>query len=218
MNATLAAAAFAVALAAGSAETLPTPELEGGIPAAIQTAPVKGVLSDRHRTVVGVTVGKHSLDGVMNILGRAAVVKLERAEGRPSVVCFRSGDPSDDTVVMFEAGPLGGFKQVTAISVGPSSTFGAIQGSCKASKAISREAANAGGISLGIAVEMVAQSVGSPIANTSAGLFEVAFEKTETIKESSSGKAWEVDTSSGLVGRARGGLVSWFSVYYTRSR
>jgi hypothetical protein len=119
---------------------------------------------------------------------------------------------------MFEAGPLGGFKQVTAISVGPSSTFGAIQGSCKASKAISREAANAGGISLGIAVEMVAQSVGSPIANTSAGLFEVAFEKTETIKESSSGKAWEVDTSSGLVGRARGGLVSWFSVYYTRSR
>lgn len=210
---------FLAASQASTAAGLPLkPELEAGTPAVVESAPMKGTLPSSVRTIFGVTAGKHSLDDVIKKLGKSELTKLDRADGRPVVVCYRAEDIADDTLVLFEAGPLGGFRQVTAISVGPAAVFGSIRASCSPNKVIGRKTATAGGIALGSPVGKVAVALKAPLTTTKDGLVEAAWEKSKMVSAKDSGKTWEETIASGFLGRTHQGVVTWFSIYFTRSR
>jgi hypothetical protein len=191
-------------------------ELASGPPSSIETATAQGVLAAKNRTVLGITVGQHSLADVRRRLGDAKVVKMQAMDGRPDVVCYRSSK-DDATVVMFEAGPLGGFKDVTAATVAPASAFGAAAHACLATEKVNRKTAAIRGIRLGAPMSSVSSVLGKAPAKTKAGLVELPLELIKEHK-SSSGTKTEETVSSGFVGRAdASGSLAWFSVYYTRS-
>lgn len=186
------------------------------LPDKIEMQPLKGVLPNASRTVLGVVIGKHDLKDIKRRLGDAPIKKLEAEEGHPMTVCYRSNRPNDDTMVLFEAGPLGGFQTTTAVLVGPASKFGPSY-DCLATAKVSRSTAKAGKLHLGGDIQSIAGGINArPIAAKS-GLTELALERIVTRGDKASGKRVEVDVSSGVVARVEQGSVKWFAVYYTES-
>lgn len=189
-------------------------KLIAGVPGEIEGTPAKGVLPARNRTVLGLTLGKHSLRDVKTRLGEAPVFKARDAEGRPNTVCYVSSKLKDNTVVVFEAGPLGGFEDLTSITVGPSHAFTASFQDCTKSSKVDRSSAAAGTIRLGADIEVVAKSLRVKVARTKAGLIELPFETPTRIKDKQTGKVLEGDTLSGVIAEDTGGTIQWFSVYF----
>lgn len=190
------------------------PKLIAGVPGVIESTPAKGVLPARNRTVLGLTLGKHSLGDVKAKLGNAPISKARDAEGRPKTLCYVSSRAADNTVVVFEAGPLGGFEELTSITVGPSHAFSASFQDCTKSSAVDRSSAAAGKLRLGADIGEVASSLRVKVARTKAGLIELPFESPTRVKDKRSGKLLEGDTLSGVIADDSGGRIHWFSVYF----
>lgn len=90
-------------------------------------------------TVLGVTIGESSQEQVLAKLGRAPLFRVGTGEGSDDAVCYRSGAQTDDTVVIFHFGGLGGWTDVTKISISrgkPPSLRGV---TCPPNKAVSHE-------------------------------------------------------------------------------
>lgn len=211
MKGMLLAPLLAVAcLSAGAVET----KLIAGVPGEIEGTPTKGVLPARNRTVLGLTLGKHSLHDVKDKFGDAPVFKARDAEGRPNTLCYASDKATDNTVIVFEAGPLGGFEELTGITVGPSHAFGASFQHCTKSSMVDRSSAAAGNLRLGADIRDLANSLRVKVARTKAGLIELPFESPTRLKDKRSGKLLEGDTLSGVIADDSGGRIQWFSVYF----
>lgn len=189
-------------------------KLIAGVPGVVENMPAKGVLPARNRTVLGLTLGKHSLGDVKARLGNAPVSKTRAAEGRPNTLCYASNKAADNTVVVFEAGPLGGFEELTGITVGPSHAFTASFQDCTKSYMVDRSSAAAGKLRLGADIGEVANALRVKVARTKSGLIELPFESPTRLKDKSSGKLLEGDTLSGVIADDSGGKIQWFSVYF----
>jgi hypothetical protein len=202
-----------VCLSAATAET----RLIAGVPGVIESKPAKGILPARNRTIMGLTVGKHSLADVKAKLGNAPVYKARDAEGRPNTICYSSAKRNDNTVVVFEAGPLGGFEELTGITVGSADLFSQPYQGCTKSNKVDRRSVAAGDLKLGVDVERVAHALRVKVSRTKAGLLEFPYQLPTTIKQKGSAKSLEGETSSGVVADDSGGKVRWFSVYFIQS-
>lgn len=168
--------------------------------------------------MLGLTMGKHTLADVKKHLGEAVVVKMGKTEGRPNSICYRSNKSDDDTVVLFEAGPLGGFEKLTAVTVATVPDIGGAYQDCVRNDKVSRSSAAAGTLKLGGDIEIVRKSLkAAAIGKTKAGLVELPFEISAKTRDKASGKVVEIDTSSGVVARTDHREVKWFSIYYIES-
>lgn len=119
-------------------------------------------LSRADLTVLGVTIGVTSRAQVESALGTTAEFKIGSREGADNAVCYRSSLKSDDTVVVFYFGALGGWSDVTQISVSqgePASIGGA---HCAASRVVSHNLKFLKGVSLGMSSADVRQALGPP--------------------------------------------------------
>ena len=113
-------------------------------------------------TVLGVTIGVTSRAQVEAALGTAAQFKIGLGEAADDAVCYRSSLKNDDTVLVFYFGALGGWTDVTQISVSqgePASIRGA---HCAASRTVSRNLKFLKGLSLGMSSADVRQMLGPP--------------------------------------------------------
>ena len=113
-------------------------------------------------TVLGVTIGVTSRAQVEAALGTAAQFKIGSGEEADDAVCYRSSLKNDDTVVVFSFGALGGWTDVTQISVSqgePASIRGA---HCAASRKVSRNLKFLKGLSLRMSSADVRQALGPP--------------------------------------------------------
>lgn len=197
------------------ATNAPVAGLPSAIPAQIESTPAKGVLPARVRTLFGLTIGSASIAQVQEKLGAANVVKLGNIDGRPKAVCYRSA--SDDTVVVFEAGPLGGFDQVTGVTVASGTAFAPPLRDCATSAKISRALAAAGTLRLGADINAVAGQLKIDPRTNSRGVMELPFEATTLRRVNHSAQKTEVDTSSGIFARVRDRRVIWYHIYFTES-
>lgn len=66
----------------------------------------KGVLN-----IIGVEIGRSSISGVLSKLGDAYLTK-EYGESGNYALCYRSMKQDDNTVLIFESGPSGGWKTI----------------------------------------------------------------------------------------------------------
>jgi hypothetical protein len=187
-----------------------------GLPSKIETTPIDGVLPREDLRILGITIGKDRLGEVRRRLGETKVVKMRSTDGRPNSLCYRSNNVRDDTVALFEAGPLGGFETLTAITVGPASAFSDLS-NCLATAKVSRATTNAGKLRLGGDIGAFAKSLKMEPGMSSVGLIELPLQKTVRRTERTTGKHLDVDISSGVVARVNNGAVKWFSVYYIES-
>jgi len=197
------------------AESPELAELPTAIASQTSSKALKGMLPLQNRTVLGLTVGKHSLADVRKRLGAAAIVKSEAIDSRPNTVCFVSS--TDDTAILFEAGPLGGFETLTGVTVAPKSAYAPALSNCLASAKVSRISTSAGSLRLGSNITKVAASLRVTVENRKEGLIEFPFERTTTRKVKGSTEPAEVDTTSGIVARIANDQVVWFSIYYIQS-
>lgn len=113
-------------------------------------------------TVLGVTMGESSQEQVLAKLGRAPLFRVGTGEGSDDAVCYRSGAQTDDTVVIFHFGALGGWTDVTKISISrgkPPSLRGV---TCPPNKAVSHELTFLGGLRLGMSSAAVQKTLGRP--------------------------------------------------------
>lgn len=187
-------------------------ELPAAIPAQIVGKPMNGILPLRNRTMLGIVIGRDSLQAVTRKLGGARVVKADSIEGRPNTMCFVSG--RDGTTLTVEAGPLGGFQIVTGVTVAPKEAFTADMHECLSTNKFDRASLTAGALRLGVRFSEVLASLRADPAKRD-GIVELPFE-TSTIRKVK-GQQREVDTISGVVARVTDDRVAWFSIYYAES-
>jgi len=192
-------------------------DLEEGPPEVILAKPVHGVLPATLRTIFGVTVGTASLSDVEKRLGKAAIQRTGRSADRSKSLCYKSALAGDDTVVLFEAGPLGGFQDITAVTIGSSSDFGRIATGCAVSSRVSRSTARIGGLRLGVQIDSVTPHLGVVLTPTEPGFYEVALERDRKRAARGGDEDVTVTTASGIKVHASAGVTTWFSVYYTES-
>lgn len=118
------------------------------------------MINDDHITILGFIVGKHSLLDVQNELGE--VDALPRKEHAPEQICYVSVRPSERTIIIFESGPLGGWKYLTAFSlVSEKSDFKYVQ-LCKKTSLVSPDIATKSGLKLGMSKEDLMAIMGKP--------------------------------------------------------
>src|SRR5512142_978063 len=159
-----------------------------GLPTTIEAHRVAGGLPTSSRTLLGIVVGNDSLKDVRHRLGNSAIKKIDNEDGRPNIVCYRSSDASDDTMVVFEAGPLGGFQTTTAVTVGHASAFGSLADGCLATAKVTKATARAGHLGLGGAIQTAARALKAKPTVSSAGVTEIALEKIVNRWDKASGK------------------------------
>jgi hypothetical protein len=106
----------------------------------------RGKLTDADVTLMGLTLGKHSLKDVQTRLGKAKI--LPAREHGPSRICYVSDRRSDGTIVLFEAGPLGGWEYLTGFTIVGKETAFPDSKFCTESPQVQRGVATESGIGL----------------------------------------------------------------------
>lgn len=183
-----------------------------GLPEVIETKAKAGVLPPTVRTVLGFQIGKHGLRDVHKRLG-APIIRLSQSDGASKGICVESSNARDQTRVVFEAGPLGGFETLTAVTVGPRDAFPATSMQCSQSAVVSKVSAAAGTVGIGMALEQTARTLKADISTTKSGLSEINFERVQRSRDPK-GKLAETEISSGIVAHLIDHRIHWFSIYY----
>lgn len=188
----------------------------------IRGSVARGSLPSPHLSVVGVTVGVDELGDVMKRLGQSTVFKI-RVAGRPDAVCYYSSDPTDDSVVVFEAGPMGGWHTLTGATVCSSRAIPRYRKFCTKSAKVNRQGtATGGGISRGLSRSVIRRIVGQAPSFVDKVVDEYNW---DTAKESShstdSGGTEQGDVGrhvlTGFTAVFSNGRLDWFQVYKVES-
>lgn len=113
-------------------------------------------------TVLGVTIGVNNRAQVEVKLGKAQSFKVGAREGADEAIWYRSALASDDTIVVFHFGALGGWSDVTQISISAGKPAPFRTAKCTPSKGISRDLRFLRGIKLGASCADVREILGPP--------------------------------------------------------
>ena len=163
----------------------------------------KRIIDKSYLLLSDVVIGTTTLDEVVNIFGQSEVYRPSKKNYSPSLLCYKSED--DDTSVIFQSGPLGGWKTVTAIWIGKIDLID--EKRCVKSRLVSREKMVVNGLSLGLGIDAVRKIVGkSTFSNPS--FLAYRYEGKTTLKN---GKI--LDVSSGFEFEFSQNRLSWFRVY-----
>jgi len=126
---------------------------------------------DRHDlTVLGVTLGSSTLAQVESKLGKAMLFKIGRKEEADKAVCYRSVSNEDDTILVFYFGALGGWTDVTQISVSKSRALPWSTARCVSNSSVSRNLEVLRKLKLGSLTADVVRVLGSPSRTAKNGL------------------------------------------------
>lgn len=116
---------------------------------------------DRHDlTVMGVTIGSSNKLGVQSKLGKTATFTVHHADEREDALCYRSA--SDDTAVVFYFGALGGWTDVTRISISNSKALEFGTAKCRSSARVSHDLPFLRGLRLGASSSDFVKVLGPP--------------------------------------------------------
>lgn len=120
----------------------------------------QGQLTPSDTTLLGVTIGQVTLDGIRSRFGAAKTFR-EPPHGTSAneEICYSSDNPGDTTQVIFGAGPMGGWSHVTQFQV-VSRVSQAI--SCAPSAKVSSAISTNSGIRLGMSLKELSQRFGRP--------------------------------------------------------
>jgi hypothetical protein len=184
---------------------------------AIESRASKGALPVQMRTVLGMTAGKSTLADAIRKIGSMADFRLDNVEGHPRTLCYRSSTANDATVLVLEAGPMGGFQKITAITVTSASYLSFPAEKCSPTKLVSKESAANAFLRLGGQMNSLSKHIGAKVSKGTAGLTEMPLETTRTSVDRESGKQIKLDVLSGVIARELDGRIAWFSVYYVEA-
>jgi hypothetical protein len=129
------------------------------------------MLGESHLTILNFTIGIHSLEDVQKELGYTQF--LQRREHAPFQICYKSTLKSDETKVVFEAGPMGGWKKLTAFKIISNKANLLGSDKCEKSTFISKRIQTKSGIRLGITKGQLEKILGSPSKEINNNLFFV---------------------------------------------
>jgi hypothetical protein len=115
-------------------------------------------LSISDTTILGLTIGKSSLSDVQAKLGATAL--LPRKEHADDSICYIS--PVDGTVIVFAAGAMGGWSDLTEFALWSREASFPHKGSCAKSTLVTQAAATDSGIRLGLSTEALSKILGKP--------------------------------------------------------
>jgi hypothetical protein len=206
--------ALALVMTFGSALAVDT----GEVPlksARIETPASKGTLPLVTRTILGMTVGKSSLGDAVRKFGEAKF-RLDDVEGHPKTLCYRSLNTGDATVLVLEAGPMGGFQVITSIYVAPASYLSFSADKCSRTRSVSKGSASNAYLRLGGQLKSLLKLVKAKSGKVAAGLTEMPLAATRKSVDRER-KPVELDVLSGVVAREHNGKIVWFSVYYAET-
>ena len=83
-----------------------------------QSKKLQGQLQLSHTTVFDLTLGEYTFDDLMNKFGKTKIFPISSGEEAPFAICYTSSHPLDDTIIIFIAGPLGGWEKPTSFIIG----------------------------------------------------------------------------------------------------
>ena len=134
------------------------------IPSSKDLAPeITGELDPATFTILDFNIGVHTLQDVIDDLGESPVFRKDpKINYSPLLVCYAAHDLIDETSVIFEAGPLGGWKTITAYIVGLKSRIPYKIDKYTKSFRIKKSIATKNGISLGMAKKDFMSILGTP--------------------------------------------------------
>jgi hypothetical protein len=185
---------------------------KAGLPEAFEVKAHPGELPSRERSVLGFTLGKHSLTDVRKRFPKAPIGRLDSSDGSAKAICLE-GVGKDRVRILFEAGPLGGFETLTAATVGPPESFGPAQVGCIQVRDLTAHWGAAGKIRLGARIDDVAAALKGKFGKSKDGLSELNFERN-TKRRDKQRKGIEIDILSGVVAQLVDDRIQWYSIYY----
>lgn len=120
-----------------------------------------GELDKSHLSVLGFEIGENTLNDVMEKLGQAKI-KHDPGATDPNEICYTSNAEGDQTKIIFIAGPMGGWENITEFQI--------ISGNlplkktewCTASPLISKKLSTKGGLRLGMNLTSLKKKLGEP--------------------------------------------------------
>jgi hypothetical protein len=183
-----------------------------GLPEAFEVQARPGELSSRERSVLGFTLGKHSLSDVRKRFPNARIGRIDSSDGSARAICLE-GETKDHMRIVFEAGPLGGYQTLTAVTVGPSDSFPAGDAGCIKVRGVTPQSAAAGRIRLGARLDDIAVALKGKPGKTKSGLSELNFERHMKGRDKQR-KEIEIDVLSGVVAQEVDDRIQWYSIYY----
>ena len=113
-------------------------------------------------TVLGVTIGLTSKAEVEARLGKASISEVGHGDEAEDVACYRSQSKHDDTIIAFYFGALGGWVDVTRISVSNARAYPLDVENCESNRQVSRNVEFLRKLRLGSTVAEVIRALGAP--------------------------------------------------------
>lgn len=147
-------------------------------------------LPDTYLSLLGLTIGKNSLSDIQRELGSASV--RQRGEQQPYQVCYRSTSASDGTILIFGAGPLGGWKEITAVSLLSGNEQTADREACVPSTRVSKKLSTEAGLSLLLSQADLKARLGQPSKEENGKLIYL-YETRET--DSKTKSEWMINST-----------------------
>lgn len=166
-----------------------------------------GEIPNHFLSLSNIQIGRSTIDDVYDELGKTVAYRPGSESYSPKLICYLSS--TDDTAVVFQSGPLGGWSVITAIWVGRARHVDTAK--CSTSDKIDRTRANIGGIFIGTNTLTIKGELGEP---TYVEPPHVAY-RFETRDETSSETVFDI--VSGLEIELEDDCVVWYRVYWQAS-
>jgi hypothetical protein len=126
--------------------------------ASAQSQPAPNIAG--HREMLGFTLGKSTLADVESKLGKSAARKCSREEEASKEVCYLAGEGK--TIVVFEAGFSGGWKELDGYKVIEGSLQRPCYRQCPRAAQVIGDVQTEGGLKLGLTREQLIALLGPP--------------------------------------------------------
>lgn len=139
-----------------------------------------GEMDEAHLTLLGFTLGKHTVQNVEGLLGKPKEYVGVDQHGKD--VCYVSESKGDNTRVIFGTGMMGDWEDLLNFQLIAGHVNFKESKKCKRSPLVSKNVATASGLKLGMSQELVKTILGSPTKeNKERLLFEYDTHKQTTI-------------------------------------
>jgi hypothetical protein len=125
-----------------------------------QNAPKKVEITDADATILGLSIGRSSLEDVQEKFGRAEIKRVSGEEESDVSVCYIS--PIDQTILVFYSGAMGAWKDVTWFAIWSHEAAFPHASQCASSILVSQSIATDSGLRLGLTKKEVAGIAGRP--------------------------------------------------------
>lgn len=163
----------------------------------------KKAIDENYLRLSGIVIGTTTLDEVIEIFGQSELYRPNKKNYSPNLLCYKS--EHDDTSIIFQSGPLGGWKVVTAIWIGNVNFVDATR--CAKSKLVDRKKMVVNGLSLDLRIADVKNIIGNPTFKKSS-FHAYRYQDKITLDQDKI-----FDISSGFEFESGQSQLNWFRIY-----